>query len=109
MRDDQRSGAEDLVAFGVVVVPVRVDRVRDGLAAELRDPVTVQRHILGITRVDDERAAVAEQHEHVTCRLAAAGAVQHVQPRLDLFCRDCRRARRLLRARRAQSPARSAH
>jgi hypothetical protein len=99
MRDDQRVGAEHLVAFGMVVVPMRVDDVRDGATAQALDRLAIFRHVLRITRVDDERTAGTEQHQNVAGGLAAAGAVEDVQPGLQLLRRCSRLGRGLLRHR----------
>ena len=79
VRDDQRAvRAEHFVAFGVVVVPVRVDRVRDRAAAQTRRSPrgTSARTANSPCRRRARRRRRAD--EHVARHLAAARAAQHV-------------------------------
>ena len=100
LRDDPRARRpEHEVAVGVVVVPMRVDREVDVLAAELADRGEIARHELGKLRVDGQHAVRADRDGDV-----AAEPEQHVEivadllgadlGRRELLGRDLRKARR---------------
>ena len=91
VRDEHGAvGAEHLVALGMVVVPMRVDREADVAAAELGNRRTVLRHERREPRVDDQDALRTDRSQRVAGHLTAAGAEQEVQARRKLLNGDAR-------------------
>ena len=83
-------GTEHLVALGMVVVPMRVDREADVTAPELGNRRTVLRHERWEPRIDDQDALRTDRSQRVAGHLTAAGAEQQVQARRKLLGSDGR-------------------
>ena len=91
MRDDAHAlGPEQLVAVGMVEMPVRVDDDVDVAAADLTDGGLVLRRDLRELIVDQQHPFVTDACEDIAGNHAFPFPEQDIQPTADVLCHDPR-------------------